>query len=81
MTTTIQKWGNSLAVRLSKEVAESCHFEEGSLVSVAFVGKEIVIKPAQKPKGYSLKELVKGITPDNKHKEVAWGAPRGKEIW
>jgi antitoxin MazE len=81
MTTTIQKWGNSLAVRLSKEVVESCHFEEGSLVSVALVGKEIVIKQAQKPQKYTLDELVKKITPENKHKLVDWGSPKGKEIW
>ena len=72
MTTTIQKWGNSLAVRLSKEVR---------VVEVSSKGKEIVIRPAAKPKALSLNELIKDITPKNVHKAVEWGAPRGKEVW
>ena len=81
MTTTIQKWGNSLAVRLSKEVAENLDLEEGRVVEVSSRGKEIVIRPAVKPKTLSLNELVKDITPKNIHKAVEWGEPRGKEVW
>jgi antitoxin MazE len=81
MTTTIQKWGNSLAVRLSKEVAESFSLNEGSVVSVFAKDKEIIIKPAQKTQKYTLDELVKKITPENKHTLVDLGSPKGKEIW
>jgi antitoxin MazE len=81
MTTTIQKWGNSLAVRLSKEVAESFSLDEGSVVSVVAKDNEIVIRRAENRKNVSLSELVKGITPKNIHKAVEWGAPRGKEVW
>ncbi len=81
MTTTIQKWGNSLAVRLSKHVAEDADIEEGSVVEVSAKDSGIVIRVVPKTKEYSLKELLKGVTPHNKHKEVDWGPPRGKEIW
>jgi len=29
----------------------------------------------------TLKKLIDGITPENIHKEVSWGEPRGEEIW
>jgi antitoxin MazE len=80
MTTTIQKWGNSLAVRLSKHVAESVDFEEGNLVEVTAKNNEVVIRAVPKTE-YSLKELLKGVTPRNNHTAVDWGASRGKEMW
>lgn len=80
MTTTIQKWGNSLAVRLSKHVAESVDFEEGNLVEVTVENNEVVIRAVPKTE-YSLKTLLKGVTLRNKHSAIDWGSPRGKEIW
>ncbi len=81
MTTTIQKWGNSLAVRISKEVASDFELLEGSTVQIIATGNGIMIKPVEKLQKYTLDELVKKITPDNKHKLVDWGSPKGKEIW
>ncbi|OGI70445.1 hypothetical protein A3A09_01120 [Candidatus Nomurabacteria bacterium RIFCSPLOWO2_01_FULL_42_20] len=84
MVTQVKKWGNSLAVRLPKSLAVNFGLKEG--VKITFVPKgegfEIVkvIKPV-KLKKYTLLDMVKGITPKNRHKEFDWGKPRGKEIW
>ncbi len=80
MTTTVQKWGNSLAVRLPREMAEKFKLGEGTKVEIKPEGQGIVIKPAKKNK-YTLEELVAGITPENRHEETDWGKPMGREIW
>jgi antitoxin MazE len=38
------------------------------------------LPPARRRK-YSLKELVDGITPENRHEETDTGPPVGREIW
>ncbi len=81
MTTTIQKWGNSLAVRIPKEMAENLELSSGSAVRMSATKKEITIKPAEKEKKYDLNTLVKQMTEKNTHKAVAWGNPLGKELW
>ncbi|HUX35412.1 MAG TPA: AbrB/MazE/SpoVT family DNA-binding domain-containing protein [Candidatus Paceibacterota bacterium] len=80
MTTKVQKWGNSLAVRLPKALAEGSRLREGSEVAFKIQGKDIVISSSIKPR-YTLKELANGITKKNSHKEIDWGPARGKEIW
>jgi len=80
MPTKVQKWGNSLAVRLPREMAEKFELGEGSPVVIRPERRGIVIKPAKKQK-YTLEELVAGITPENRHEETDWGKPMGREIW
>lgn len=83
MTTTIQKWGNSLGVRLPKELADSFNLTAGSRVVFVRNKNSFEIQPQVKtqiPK-YTLEELVKGITKKNRHKEFDWGKPMGKEVW
>ena len=80
MTTKIQQWGNSLAVRLPKEITQKFKLHKGSSVNLFQDTKSILIKPVYKNK-ITLKELVSKITPENIHKEVDWGKSEGKEIW
>jgi antitoxin MazE len=80
METTIQKWGNSLGVRLPKSVALSQSLKEGSRVKVTETKTGIAIE-IKKKQPLSLAVLLKGITKDNIHAEVDWGKARGKEIW
>ena len=54
--------------------------KRGTLVEIVPGQKGITIKPFAKKK-VSLEELVEKITKDNRHEEIAWGNPRGKEIW
>jgi antitoxin MazE len=80
MKTKIQKWGNSLAVRLPKSVVQQKSLTEGEGVSVDVKDGIIVIEQLKKPK-YTLDELVSQITPENRHDEIDWGRPVGKEVW
>lgn len=80
MTTKIQQWGNSLALRLPKEITKKFKLHKGSSVTLVQDTKNILIKPVCKNK-MTLKDLVSKITPENIHSEVDWGKPVGKEIW
>ena len=78
-TTQVSKWGNSLGLRLPKAVAREAQLGEGDTVDVTVDDGAIVIRPSR-PR-YSLDELVRRITPKNRHDETAWDSPLGNEVW
>lgn len=80
METNIQKWGNSLGVRLPKSIADSQSLKEGSRVLVTETKTGIAIEVVKKRRR-TLDDMLKGITKDNLHEEFDWGKPVGKEIW
>ena len=80
MLTKIQKWGNSLGLRIPKSFAAEAEVEEGSTVDLAIENGELVIRPLRRPR-YSLEDLLKGITPQNMHDEFGTGDPVGREEW
>lgn len=79
-TTTVQKWGNSLALRLPKEAARRLRIQVGSTVRIEDAKNGIAIRPVPKTK-LSLKKLLAQITPANIHMETDWRSGVGKEIW
>ncbi|MFA6093003.1 MAG: AbrB/MazE/SpoVT family DNA-binding domain-containing protein [Elusimicrobiota bacterium] len=78
MTTTIQKWGNSLALRIPSSLAKDIHLRQGSLVDVAIVEGRLVLRPKGERK-VSLAQMLKGITKENRHSEQDWGGAFGQE--
>lgn len=80
MNATIQKWGNSLALRIPVSFAKDIHIHRGSKVNVALEKNKIIVTP-KKPARYTLSEMVKKINKHNLHAETDWGPPQGKEIW
>ena len=80
MNTTVQKWGNSLAVRIPRSVAKDSHLHQGSVVDIALIGGKIVVKP-RRQLPYTLAQLLKGVTPRNRHVELDWGGRVGQEAW
>lgn len=78
MKATIQKWGNSLGVRIPKIIAEDLMLENGSEVELIEESDRIIIQPL---KGPQLKDLLKGIESHNLHDEVELEGPYGKESW
>lgn len=80
MKATVKKWGNSAAVRIPTSVMQAAQLDLDQAVEVREEGGRIVIEPSRQKK-YQLSELVKGITPQNRHEETDWGAPVGKEVW
>ncbi len=79
MVTTIQRWGNSLAIRIPKPFALETDLQEHSEVDIALDGNRIVVSPARKE--WRLGELVRAITPRNLHDEVPWGRKARREAW
>lgn len=79
MVAKAQKWGNSLAVRLPKAMAEECGIEADSPIEIVREENCIIIRPVTR-KEMSLESLLSRITEDNIHSEVATGKPAGKEI-
>jgi len=79
MTTKIQKWGNSLAIRIPKSFAETTQIKEGSEIKLSLEQDKIIVTKKEKPK-YTLKDLVSKINARNIHKEISFGSPKGKEL-
>lgn len=80
MNTTVQKWGNSLALRIPSSVAKDIALIKGSAVEILVESGRMIVKPAKRTKP-SLAKLLKGVTKSNRHTEQDWGAPVGREIW
>jgi antitoxin MazE len=80
MTTTLQKWGNSLAVRIPKTVANDIALGAGEAVDLRIANGQIVIAPIRAKK-YRCEELVARINRKNRHPEVETGKSQGREAW
>jgi antitoxin MazE len=81
MDATIQKWGNSLAVRLPKPLAEQACLREGAKVELVGTPEGLLLKPKRKPKPRCrLSDLLAGITPDNVPAATDWGRSVGGEV-
>ena len=78
MKTTVARWGNSLGVRVPKEVAAEVGLTEGAAVTIVAEGDRIVISPSA-PR-YRLKDLLVGMTPEAMHEAFDWGPDVGREI-
>lgn len=80
MITAVQRWGNSLALRIPKAFALGAHIENGTKVSLTVEGDSIVISPVRRAK-LDLNVMLSQITPSNTHNEVNTGTVQGKEEW
>lgn len=72
MNATVQKWGNSLALRIPSSLAKDVHLHQGSVVEVAVVEGKMVVEPKGERR-YSLSHMLKGIKKNNLHAEQEWG--------
>jgi antitoxin MazE len=74
-----QRWGNSLAVRIPKAVADEAGIREQDEMEIDVAGGIIRLRPrVLEP---SLDELLAGVTPENLHGEADFGRPEGREAW
>ena len=80
MITTVQKWGNSLGVRIPSPVAKDIKLYEGSRVEILKEGNRLVIVPVEKPV-FALEDMLKKIKKENIHGEFDFGSAQGKESW
>jgi len=79
MRAKIQKWGNSLAVRLPRAITKKAGLviEDEVDIDVDDAGKVVLLPHIQKE--YRLDELLAGVNPSNLHKEIVFGEPQGRE--
>ena len=80
MQTRIQKWGNSLAVRIPKAFVKEAHVAYGTAVDLSVDDGKIIINPHTEPQ-YRLDDLLKRVTKRNIHAEVEPGEALGREAW
>jgi antitoxin MazE len=80
MFTKVQKWGNSLALRIPKAFALDAQIENDSVVEVSLVDGQIIIKPIPS-QAWSLEQLLSGVTRNNLHHETDTGDAIGNEVW
>jgi antitoxin MazE len=76
----IEKWGNSLALRIPKPFAEESNLHEYTAVDVSVRAGKLVVVVIEKPY-LTLGDLVAKITPSNRHAEVETGKAVGNEVW
>ena len=79
MVTRVQKWGNSLAVRIPQSFAVQAKVAAGTAVDIAVEKGQLVVRPVQQR--YRLRDLLKAVHARNLHKEVQTGRPVGREVW
>jgi len=75
----IQKWGNSLAVRIPKSFAMQSNLGQDSLVEMSIENGKIVLLPIQPE--MDLAQLLESVTEENRHAETQTGTTIGREIW
>ena len=80
MNTRVQKWGNSLALRIPKSFAAEAGFHADAAVELSLVEGALVVK-ALNPQPLTLAELLRGITNENLPAEWDTGPAVGKEAW
>ena len=80
MRTRVQRWGNSLAVRIPKSFAAELQLDHDSEVDLILVDGKLAVKPVPAPT-FTLDDLLAGITPSNLHQEFDTGAGVGQEVW
>ncbi len=80
MRTHVQKWGNSLALRIPKPFAIEIGLQRNSPVEVSLVDGRLVIIPVVEPT-FTLEHLLAQVSKDNLHGEIETGPAVGREVW
>ncbi len=76
MRAVVNKWGHSLAIRIPSQLASSHGIAAGTIIELTELENGgLQLRPA----GPSLEEMVRGITPENLHGELSFGAHTGRE--
>jgi antitoxin MazE len=80
MKTRVQKWGNSLALRIPRSFAAEVGLRADTPVELSLADGKLIIRPiADEP--LTLEELLRGVTEENLHGKWDTGPAVGKEVW
>ncbi len=66
MQTNLQKWGNSLGVRIPVQLAKQLHLQPGSPISLEIENGRLILQPSK----YTLTSMLEAITPQNMHHQL-----------
>jgi antitoxin MazE len=80
MRTRVQKWGNSLALRIPKSFATEVGLQNESSVEMSVANGKLIIRPVVEQE-VTLEQLLERVTPENLHDEVDTGSATGREAW
>ncbi len=80
MRTRVQRWGNSLAVRIPKAYASEVGLEEESPVEIRLQSGKLIVERTT-PAAPKLEELLRGVRKSNLHREMDSGPAQGDEAW
>jgi len=80
MKTRVQKWGNSLALRIPKSFADEVGLQKEAPVDLSLADGRIVVTPLTESK-LTLEQLLSKVTKENSHHEVDTGSAVGNETW
>ena len=80
MQTKIQKWGNSLGLRIPRSFAAEAQVEEGAIVDLWVENGRLLVRPLRVRK-YALRALLRTVTRRKLHGEVSTGKTVGREAW
>jgi len=78
----VQKWGNSLALRIPKSFADEIGLGQNSSIQLMIKEGALIVTPEPEPEPkWRLEELLEKVTKDNIHREWETGSAQGDEIW
>jgi antitoxin MazE len=80
MKTAVQKWGNSLAIRIPRVFARETRLGNGTEVDLQLKSGALVIRRIQRRR-YKLNDLLARVRKTNLHSETDWGNASGREAW
>ena len=80
MQTKIQKWGNSLGLRIPRSFAAEAQVEEGASVDLSVENGQLLVRPLRVRK-YSLHALLRRVSQRNLHGEISTNGAVGREAW
>ncbi len=80
METRVQRWGNSLALRIPKALADEVGLKDNSPVRLSLHERQLIVVPVHKPT-LNLEALIAQVTESNCHAEVLTGPAVGGEAW
>lgn len=80
MQAKIQKWGNSLAIRIPKGMAQETGLHYEAAVDLRVRDGYLIVERLQTQR-FSLDQLLEEVSDENLHSEVDFGPARGGEVW
>jgi antitoxin MazE len=76
----VHRWGNSLAIRIPKPFAHEVGLDSDSPIELSVSHGKLIVAPT--PAGtYRLEDLLRGVKPGRRQREVSFGPPVGREVW